>query len=363
VRPRWILAVNSGSSTLKYALYKASGALQKVLAGRFDRPGAQGVPLLVRQLREAGIEGVDSIGYRIAFAGPRLNGAVRIDRPVIDELFRWRSMDPEHLPAALSVINACRRAFPRCAHVACFDSAFHRDLPAVARLLPIPRRYAKLGARRLGFHGLSFAYLCRELERLDPAAFKGRTVLAHLGSGASLAALKAGRCVDTSMAFTPNSGLVMSTRSGDLDPGAAAFVARTGGLTSTALQRLLNAQSGLLAISGTSGDMRELLARQARDLKAAEAVDYFCYQARKWIGAFAAALGGLDGLVFSGGIGERSPEVRRRICLGLEFIGIQLHPARNKANTGLLSSGPVRVRVIATDEERMIAETVLETLA
>ena len=362
MKPRWILAVNSGSATLKYALYKPAPSLQVVLSGKLDRPGAQGVPLLVRKLRDAGIEGLDSIGHRIAFAGPRLNAAVRIDKTVIAELFRWRSMDPEHLPSALAVINACRRAFPRCTHVACFDSEFHRDLPPLARHLPVPRRYAKLGVRRLGFHGLSYAYLRRALQQLDPTAFRGRTILAHLGSGASLAALKAGRCVDTSMAFTPNSGLVMSTRTGDLDPGAAAFIARAGGLAPAALQRALNAQSGLLGVSGTSGDMRELLSREARDLKAADAVDYFCYQTRKWIGAFAAALEGLDGLVFSGGIGERSPEIRKRICEGLEFLGIQLHPARNKANTGLLSTGPVRVRVIATDEERMIAEAVLETL-
>src|SRR6185295_8791662 len=166
-KPRWILAVNSGSATLKYALYKPAPSLQVVLSGKLDRPGAQGVPLLVRKLRDAGIEGVDSIGHRIAFAGPRLNAAVRIDKPVIDELFRWRSMDPEHLPSALAVINACRRAFPRCAHVACFDSEFHRDLPPLTRLLPIPRRYAKLGVRRLGFHGLSYAYLRRALQQLD----------------------------------------------------------------------------------------------------------------------------------------------------------------------------------------------------
>jgi acetate kinase len=235
----------------------------------------------------------------------------------------------------------------------------------VAALLPIPRRLDARGVRRYGFHGLSYAFCLKEVARRHgPAAARGRVVLAHLGHGASLAAVREGRPVDTSMAFTPAAGVPMSTRAGDLDPGLVAYLARTEGMTPEAFHHMVNAESGLLGVSETSADVRDLLAREASDPRAAEALALFCYQVKKWIGAFAAALGGLDTLVFTGGIGERAPAVRARICDGLEFLGVALAPARNEAGAPCISpdGGRVTVLVVATDEEREIAETVVQLL-
>jgi acetate kinase len=258
----------------------------------------------------------------------------------------------------------CSSDLPRLPQVACFDTAFHRTMPRVARLLPIPRRYAAQGVERYGFHGLSYAYLMEELGRLDTAAAKGRVILAHLGNGASLAAVRGGKSIDTSMGFTPTGGLVMSTRTGDLDPGLVYYLARARRMTATRFQQMVSKESGLLGVSETSSDVRDLLAHEARDVRAAEAVQLFCYQARKWIGAFAAALGGLDTLVFSAGIGENAPLIRQRICRGLNFLGIELSPKRNAQNAALISrdGGRVKVRVIRTDEDLMIARSVMRVL-
>jgi acetate kinase len=257
-----------------------------------------------------------------------------------------------------------QRRHPKLPQVACFDTAFHRTMPRVARLLPLPRRYDAKGVQRYGFHGLSYAYLMEELRRLDAAAVKGRVILAHLGSGASLAAVRDGKSIDTSMGFTPTSGLVMSTRTGDLDPGVMYYLARTERMTAPQVQQMVNHRSGLLGVSGTSADLRDLLARERRDARAAEAVALFCYQVKKWIGAFAAALGGLDTLVFAAGIGENAPLVRERICAGLGVFGIALDRKRNAKNAPLISTdaGRVKVRVIRTDEELMIARSVTRVL-
>jgi acetate kinase len=233
-------------------------------------------------------------------------------------------------------------------------------MPRVASLLPIPRRYEAQGVRRYGFHGLSYEFLMEELAHLaDPAATKGRVILAHLGNGASLAAVRDGKSIDTSMGFTPTAGLVMSSRSGDLDPGLVSYLARTEQMSAAQFQKMVNHESGLLGVSETSSDMRDLLERETQDIRAAEAVALFCYQAKKWIGAFAAALGGLDTLVFAGGIGENAPPVRERICDGLGFLGVELDRERNVKNAPLVSSDTVRVkvRVIHTDEELMIARS------
>ena len=249
--------------------------------------------------------------------------------------------------------------------MACFDTAFHYDLPRVARLLPIPRRYEAQGVRRYGFHGLSYAFLMRELARLAGAeAARGRVILAHLGNGASLAAVREGKPVDTSMAFTPAAGVPMSTRSGDLDPGLVWYLARTEKMDAKEFNEMVNFQSGLLGVSETSADMRDLLQREGQDVRAAEAVELFCYQVRKWIGAFAAALGGLDTLVFAGGIGENASPIRARVCDGLGFLGIELEQRRNVKHAPLISpdSGRVKVRVIRTDEALMIASSVARVL-
>jgi acetate kinase len=284
---------------------------------------------------------------------------------MVEELRHLSPFDPDHMPEEILLTEAFHRRFPDLPQVACFDTAFHHDLPRVAQILPIPRRYEAQGVRRYGFHGLSYAFLMGELARLgDPAATTGRVILAHLGNGASLAAVRDSKSVDTSMSFTPASGVPMSTRSGDLDPGLVWYLARTEKMGANQFNQMVNRQSGLLGISETSSDMRDLLNHETQDVRAAEAVAVFCYQVKKWIGAFAATLGGLDTLVFAGGIGENAPTVRARICDGLGFLGIELEEKRNATNEGTISSAASRVaiRVIRTDEERMIAKTVCRVL-
>jgi len=285
---------------------------------------------------------------------------------LLDELHRLSPYDPDHLPREIDLIEAFRQRHPKLPQVACFDTAFHRTMPRVARLLPIPRRFDAKGIQRYGFHGLSYAYLTEELARLgDPAATNGRVILAHLGNGASIAAVRDGKSIDTSMGFTPTAGLVMSTRSGDLDPGLAPYLARTEQIGTQQFYKMVNHESGLLGVSEISSDMRDLLTREAGDVRAAEAVALFCYQAKKWIGSFAAALGGLDTLVFAGGIGENAPPVRARICEGLSFLGIEWNEARNAETAAVISAdgSRVTVRVIRTDEELMIARSVLRSCA
>jgi acetate kinase len=297
--------------------------------------------------------------------GPKYSRPQRITAAMVEELHRLSPFDPEHLPEEILLTEAFQHRFPGLPQVACFDTAFHHDLPRVARLLPIPRRYEAQGVRRYGFHGLSYAFLMRELARLaGTAAAQGRIILAHLGNGASLAAVHDGKPVDTSMSFTPAAGVPMSTRSGDLDPGLVWYLAQTENMGAKQFNEMVNFQSGLLGISETTSDMRDLLDRELEDVRAAEAVALFCYQVKKWIGAFAAALGGLDTLVFAGGIGEHAPPVRARICAGLEFLGIALEEKQNVANAGLISTNASRVavRVMHTDEEWMIAQTVCRVL-
>ncbi len=309
-------------------------------------------------------ESIGGVGHRVVHgmlrAAPEL-----VSAELLQELRQIIPFDPEHLPRELELIESLRRRRPELRQVVCFDTAFHRSMPRVATLLPIPRRYATKGVQRYGFHGLSYQFLMQELARIgDPAAATGRVILAHLGSGASLAAVQNGRCIDTSMGFTPAAGLVMGTRSGDLDPGLMSYLALTDAMTAERFQVMVNHESGLLGISESSADVRDLLDREASDPRAAEALALFCYQAKKWIGSFAAALGGLDVLVFAGGIGENSGAVRRRICEGLNHLGIEIDESANERNAQRISpdTGAVRVRVIATDEESVIAASSMRTL-
>jgi acetate kinase len=277
---------------------------------------------------------------------------------LVNGLKKLSALDPEHLPIEIEMIEIFRKHYPALLQVVCFDTMFHASMPDVAKLLSIPRRYYQKGIRRYGFHGLSYAYL---LEGLNQTAGKeiaqGRVILAHLGSGASLAAVSGGKSIDTSMGFTPAAGLPMATRTGDLDPGVAYYLMQTEKLDPTQFNHMINHESGLLGISETTADMRELVKNQSIDTRAAEAVELFCYQAKKWIGAYAAALGGLDTLVFSGGIGENAPEIRDRICRGLGFLGIEIDKSKNSKNEAIISAptGSVSVRVIPTNEELMIA--------
>lgn len=384
-----LLALNGGSSSIKFSLFTSAAAPRQVLRGKLDRIGQSTAELSVsgpgrpsrRRMRApdhgaavaalvSWLEGqpwfgaVTAVGHRIVHGMAHAKPA-RVDGRLLAELRRLTPYAPDHLPIELQLLAALRRRHPTLPQVVCFDTAFHRTMPAVARALPLPRRYTRAGVQRYGFHGLSYQFLTEELGRLrDPAVRRGRVILAHLGNGASLAAVRDGCSVDTSMGFTPAAGLVMGTRSGDLDPGVVAFLARERGLSPAAFDRLVNHDSGLLGVSGTSADMRDLLRRERGDPRAALAVELFCYQARKWIGAYAAVLGGVDTLVFAGGIGENAPVVRARICDGLGFLGIRIDARRNLRNAPVISrsGASATVRVIPTDEELMIARSVRRML-
>jgi len=386
-----ILTINGGSSSIRFAVYEAGDTPRRRLDGKIDRIGLSGTNLIVndpagkpqvlRRLAAADhrtaagflldwleaqpvFASVKAAGHRVVH-GMKHSEPERVTPELLDELHRITPYDPEHLPLEIELIEAFRQRHPTLPQVACFDTAFHRTMPRVATLLPIPRRYEAAGVRRYGFHGLSYEFLMEELARLgDPAAAKGRVILAHLGNGASLAAVRDSKSIDTSMGFTPTAGLVMSSRSGDLDPGLVSYLARTEQMSATQFQEMVNHASGLLGVSEISSDLRDLLARESDDVRAAEAVALFCYQAKKWIGSFAAALGGLDTLVFAGGIGENAPLIRERICNGLGFLGIELNQKRNTNNAPLISpdAGRVKVRVIRTDEELMIARSATRVL-
>ena len=379
-----ILTLNGGSSSIRFGVYEAGEEPVRLLHGKLERVGLSGTALMVGTAlvkcprldhraavtflmdwleAQPSFASVVAVGHRVVH-GMRHSTPERVTPKLLAELHRISPYDPDHMPHEIGLIEAVRRRHPKLRQVACFDTAFHRTMPPVAKLLPIPRRLAAKGIERYGFHGLSYSYLLEELSRVDPVAAKGRVILAHLGSGASLAAVRNGRSVDTTMGFTPTAGLVMGTRTGDLDPGLFYYLARTEGMTAPQFQRMVNHESGLLGVSGTSSDIRDLRAREAIDARAAAAVELFCYQARKYIGAFAAALGGLDTLVFSAGIGENSPLIRQRICAGLGFLGIELDQKRNRQNAARISKdrSVVAVRVIRTDEELMIARSVSRTL-
>ena len=387
----FILAINAGSSSIKFALYKSDSPLQLLLSGKIERIGLPGTTLSVNSGGNISQENLGTeVGNfnsaakfliawlankinlsRISAVGHRLVHGMQHTQPelitanLLAELHRISTYDPEHLPGEIALIEIFQRHFPLLPQVACFDTAFHCSMPRVAKILPVPRRFDTAGIQRYGFHGLSYEYLLQQLTQLaGTTASHGRVILAHLGNGASLAAVHHGLSIDTSMGFTPAGGLVMGSRSGDLDPGAAWYLMQSEKLNPQQFNHLVNHESGLLGISETSSDMRDLLAYEATDIRAAEAVELFCYQVKKWIGAYAAALGGLDTLVFSGGIGENMPGIRARICAGLAFLGIEIDENSNDSNAGVISlpAARVTVRVINTNEELMIAKSVLRTI-
>jgi acetate kinase len=387
-----VLTINAGSSSIRFAFYGAGTPRTKLLDGKIDRIGQDGAALTVSDAQgkvsaqripagaskpESAVDfllgwleaqrlfaEVQAVGHRVVH-GMRHTRPQRVTADLLDELRSIIAYDPEHLPREIALIEAVGHRFPALPQVACFDTSFHRGMPRVAAILPIPRRYESRGVRRYGFHGLSYTYLLQELTRRgDDACIKGRVVLAHLGSGASLAAVRDGQCIDTSMAFTPAAGLVMGSRTGDLDPGVMCYLALTEAMDAATLQKMVNHESGLLGVSETSSDIRDLLALASDDVRAREAVELFCYQAKKWIAGFAGALGGIDTLVFAGGIGENSAPIRARICEGLQFLGIDLNELRNSRNAPLISGdgSRVAVRVIRTDEESVIADLTIECL-
>ena len=385
-----VLALNAGSSSLKVALFALEPGSERCLArGEVERIGRSaqttsltlsdedGREVLARvvechdhvgalsaaldALVAASFPRPDAIGHRLVHGGPDHVAPSRVDaslRAALGDLVRFA---PLHLPAELAILDAATARYPGLPEIACFDTAFHRTLPEVAERLPLPRELFDAGVRRYGFHGLSYEYIVETVG----AATLGRAVIAHLGSGASMAAVMDGRSIDTTMALTPASGLMMGTRSGDLDPGVLVHLMTQHGYGAPELDSLVNARSGLLGVSGTTADMKQLLDASAHDEHAALAVEMFCYVARKSIGALAAALGGIDTLVFTGGIGERASEVRERIARGLVHIGIALDPKRNARSESLLSlaDSSCRVLLVRADEERMIARHVARVLS
>lgn len=378
-----ILTLNGGSSSIRFAIFAAGKPLKRLLHGKMERIGNADAALSVSRegdaaptLAAAGgsflewlesqplFASVQGVGHRVVHGMARRTPEL-VTVELMAELKKIVPFDPEHLPRELELIESLQRRFPNLPQVVCFDTAFHRSMPLLATQLPIPRRYAARGIQRYGFHGLSYTYLMQELVRLgDPAARRGRVILAHLGSGASLAAVRNGSSIDTSMGFTPTAGLVMGTRSGDLDPGLMSYLVATDGMSAAQFQTLVNHESGLLGVSETSADVRDLLAREAQDPRAAQAIALFCYQAKKWIGAFAAALGGVDTLVFAGGVGENAAPVRARICQGLEFLGIEIDGEANRHHAPRISTenGAVTVRIIRTDEESVVADLTMALL-
>jgi acetate kinase len=390
-----LLIINGGSSSIRFAVYTLDKILKLTLKGKIERIGLSDTRLnareyfsgasnstshscaiqgndhasVSRELMEwlsvhVGFSSINAVGHRLVH-GMNFSDAQLITPALLAELQRVAPYDPEHLPLELALIRAFDERYPDLPQVACFDSAFHHDMPRVASQLPLPRRYEELGLRRYGFHGLSCEFLLKELQRLgDPAATSGRVILAHLGNGASMTAVGAGKSIDTSMGFTPSGGMMMGTRCGDLDPGVETFLARTGQLDSEQFYSMVNRESGLLGVSELGSDVRDLLALEAEDVRAAEAIALFCYQATKLIGSYAAALSGLDTLVFAGGIGENAPQIRERICTNLGFLGITLDQKRNLESAPIISAdnGTVNVRVIATNEELIIARSVIRVL-
>jgi acetate kinase len=384
-----ILTINAGSSSIRFALYRRAEPPARIFHGKVDRIGLpdttesfaddernthesrklgsvahKSAASVVLDCLDAriGRATIGAVGHRVVHGGARYRQPTVITEEVLATLREIAAWSPEHLPPQIALIERLREHLPDMPHVACFDTAFHRDMPRVATLLPLPRRYAAAGVARYGFHGLSYAYVMEALaKQAGSEAARGRLVLAHLGNGASLAAVRDGASIDTTMGFTPAAGIPMSTRAGDVDPGLVLYFAATERMTAARFHQMVNRESGLLGVSETSSDVRDLLAREATDVRAREALALFCYQVKKRIGSLAAALGGLDGVVFTGGIGENSPVVRERICDGLGFLGITLDGAENFAGADVISvkGGRVAVRVIRTDEEVMIARGVV----
>ncbi len=373
-----ILVINSGSSSLKFSLYEAESE-SLLLAGMVERIGLPGGSFRVKGgpeehrdfadhgaaldrlfafWRESPAPLPEMAGHRIVYGGRDYTEPHAVTPELLAALRALVPFAPEHLPHEIGAIEAVSRAEPGLRQYCCFDTAFHGARPEIAKQLPIPRELWGEGVMRYGFHGLSYAYIMQELARqAAPEAARGRVMIAHLGNGSSMVAVKDGRPVDTTMGLTPAGGLMMGTRPGDLDPGVLLYLQSEKQLSPQAVRDMINRRSGLLGVSGTTSDMRDLLATEAEDSRAAEAIALYCYQAKKFLGALAATLGGLDTLVFTGGIGENSAPIRARICSGMEFLGITLDPRRNQTNEAVISNtgGPVTVRVLKTDEDLMIA--------
>jgi acetate kinase len=390
--PGYILAVNAGSSSVKAVVYETCEQIRAICQCTIENIGqtdvvfktksstnidesskllevknhTDAIATIINWLnQQLNTNEIVAVGHRIVHGGPQYFKPQLITDKVVEDWRAFSSYDPDHLPNSIQLIKKLNSLFPNLPQVACFDTAFSHDLPRVAQILPIPRKYEKEGLRRYGFHGLSYTYLLSKLRETDgDQTANGRIILAHLGSGSSLTATLNGKPLDTTMGLTPASGIPMSTRSGDLDPGIAWYLHHKDGLGIAEFNDMVNRLSGLLGVSETSADMKTLLQHEETDVRAAEAVDLFCYQTKKAIGSLAAVLGGVDMVVFSGGIGEKAPLIRSRICEGLGFLGLELDEDDNNSNASEISAhgSRVRVRIMHTDEERIIAEQVAEVV-
>ena len=380
-----ILTMNSGSSSIRFSLYALGKTERLALKGELGRIGVsqgflqvkdhEGKELAGQELNLpdhgtalktlfAWLQGhavgkdLHAVGHRLVHGGAVHVKPQQVSFALIEDLKKLIPLAPDHLPDEIKGLEAVHELLPDLPQVACFDTAFHRSMPEVAQRYALPGPLYHEGLRRYGFHGLSYEYILQELaqEAGAPAA-QGKLIVAHLGNGASMAAIKGGRSLDTTMGLTPAGGLVMSTRSGDLDPGVILYLLQEKGMTPAAVNHLINQEAGLLGTSGISPDMQDLLAQADKKADAALAVEMFCYQARKFAGALAAALGGLDTFIFTGGIGENSAAIRGRICAPLGFLGLRLDQGLNEGNSSVISrkDSSVTVRVIKTNEELMIA--------
>ena len=370
-----VLSVNAGSSSLKVSVFertdlaqpRASLAVEDIGAGASALKGAvQKIQQWLQDELSLHAEDIEAVGHRVVHGGERYSAASLITHDLLFYLDSITPLAPNHMPSALASITAFTAAYPEAKQVACFDTCFFHDIPDVAKTLPIPLSLQKeSGIRRYGFHGLAYQGLLDSFkENEGEKAYKGRVILAHLGSGASLAAVHEGKPIDMSMGFTPISGIMMSTRSGDLEPGVLTYLATQKHMTTGAIGHLLSHQSGLLGVSEMTADMHALLDNQKQNPQAALAIDLFCYKIKKQIGAYAAALGGVDSIIFSGGIGERSAEIRSRICQGLSFLGIVIDESRNAKNDRFISADGsiVGVHVIPAREEHSIITQTIEVI-
>jgi acetate kinase len=363
--PRVVLSVNVGSSSLKTARFRCSTNAEEVLARHDEAVGEQGFASALDRAFEAlaqpGGARPDAIGHRVVHGGPHHSNATIITPALIEELRALIPLAPLHQPAALLAIDVATNRFDDVPQVACFDTAFHRHMPEVAQRFALPEPFWTEGIRRYGFHGLSYEYVVEELGE----ALGRRAIVAHLGNGASMVALRDGEPLDTTMGLTPMGGLVMGTRTGDLDPGVMVYLAREQKLDADGMEALVESRSGLLGVSGSTSNMQALLDARSSDHAARVAVELFCYAARKQIGALAAVLGGVDSLVFTGGIGEHAAPVRAEICAGLEHLNVALDPSANDRHAPMISvaDSPCTVRVFPTDEDRMIARITARLLS
>jgi len=354
-----VLCLDSGSSSLKFAIYEMPSE-RLILSGIAEVSGADkqsaAVLSVLEKARQEGVR-VDAIGHRVVIGGPQHVKPERVDAQLIASLGRLADLDPIHMEPALASLRSVAQNLPDTPAVACFDSAFFSDLPSIARRYPLPSSLGSM-VRRYGYHGLSYEYI---VSTLQP---KGKTVIAHLGNGASLAAMRDTKPIETTMGFTPLGGMMMGTRPGDLDPGVLLYLLRAGGFELGTLTSLVYSGSGLLAVSGRTADMRELLQRAPNDPAAQEAIDLFVYTAVKHIAGLVAALGGLDTLVFTGGIGENAWQIRKAICNGFGYLGVIVDESRNESQASRISTkhSRVDVMVVATNENLMIARHVLAVI-